>query len=128
VVSRNAIEDGRAARGWLTGHFIDPDSVRSSTDVEVKWAIHPKGDTRTSWTIGEQRTIMIILIDGRFRVDLIECSVTLAAQGDYLMWVGDRPLLAGAGPVRCRRHPLALHALVRHPVFRTGPDCHLPDC
>ena len=82
----NAIEDGRATRGWLSGHFIDPGSVRSSKDVEVKWAIHPQGDTRASWTSGEQRTTMIILIDGRFRVDLNECSVTLAAQGDYLMW------------------------------------------
>jgi hypothetical protein len=27
----------------------------------------------------------VILVDGRFRVDLSECSVTLASQGDYLM-------------------------------------------
>jgi quercetin dioxygenase-like cupin family protein len=44
------------------------------------------GDTRTGWTAGEQRTTMVILVDGRFRVDLDECSVTLASQGDYLIW------------------------------------------
>ena len=82
----NAVEDGRAARGWLAGHFIDPGSVRSSPDVEVKWAIHPLGDTRAGWTDGEQRTTMVIQVDGRVRVDLTECSVTLASQGDYLMW------------------------------------------
>jgi hypothetical protein len=82
----NAVKDGRVARGWLCGHFIDPGSVRSSTDVEVKWAIHPLGDTRVGWTVGEQRTTMVILVDGRFRIDLTEGSVTLASQGDYLMW------------------------------------------
>jgi hypothetical protein len=61
----NATEDGRATRGRLTGHFIDPGSVRSSKDVEVKWAIHPLGDTRTGWTADEQRTTMVILVDGR---------------------------------------------------------------
>lgn len=80
------MEDGCAARGWLVGHFMDPGSVRSSEDVEVKWAIHPRGDRRAGWTVGDQRTTILILVDGRFRVDLTECSVTLAAQGDYLMW------------------------------------------
>src|SRR5215467_9701555 len=46
----NAAEDGRATRGWLLGHFIDPaEGVRSSTDVEVKWGIHPARDERVSW-------------------------------------------------------------------------------
>jgi hypothetical protein len=57
----NAAEDGRDTRGWLLGHFIDPDAgVRSSKDVEVKWGIHPAGDERPEWTSGDQRTTLVL--------------------------------------------------------------------
>jgi hypothetical protein len=72
--SGNAAEDGRESRGWLLGHFIDPDKgVRSSKDVEVKWGIHPVGDKRAEWTAD-------------FRIDLTQGSVTLERQGDYAVW------------------------------------------
>jgi hypothetical protein len=34
----NAANDGDQYRGWLLGHFIDPDTggVRHTTDLEVK--------------------------------------------------------------------------------------------
>jgi hypothetical protein len=83
----NAAEDGRASRGWLLGHFIDPaEGVRSSKDVEVKWGIHPAGVERVSWTADDQRTTLVVLIAGEFRVDLTEGSITLARQGDYAVW------------------------------------------
>jgi hypothetical protein len=83
----NAAEDGRGTNGWLLGHFIDPaKGVRHSKDVEVKWAIHPAGDKRAAWTADDQRTTLPMLIQGDFRVDLTEASVTLAKQGDYAMW------------------------------------------
>jgi hypothetical protein len=61
--------------------------VRSTGDVEVKWGIHALGETRAGWTIGEQRTTMVLLVDGTFRVDLNEASTVLARRGDYLVWV-----------------------------------------
>jgi hypothetical protein len=83
----NAAEDGRGTRGWLLGHFIDPaEGVRSSKDVEVKWAVHPAGDKRAAWTADDQRTTLLMLIQGDFRVDLTEGSITLARQGDYAVW------------------------------------------
>jgi hypothetical protein len=85
--SGNAAEDGRGTRGWLLGHFIDPaQGVRSSKDVEVKWGIHPAGDERPEWTSGDQRTTLVLLVQGNFRVDLTEASITLARQGDYVVW------------------------------------------
>ena len=44
----NAAADGDQYRGWLLGHFIDPDGHgnRHTTDPEVKWGIHPAGQTR----------------------------------------------------------------------------------
>jgi quercetin dioxygenase-like cupin family protein len=83
----NAAEDGRDTRGWLLGHFIDPaEGVRSSRDVEVKWGIHPEGDKRPEWTSDDQRTTLVLLVQGKFQIDLAEASITLTRQGDYVMW------------------------------------------
>lgn len=83
----NAVEDGADTRGWFVGHSIDPSQgVRSNTDVAVKWAHHPKGDKRPEWTSGDQRTTLVLLVNGRFRVDTTEGAATLTKQGDYVMW------------------------------------------
>jgi hypothetical protein len=83
----NAEEDGRETRGWILGHFIDPaEGVRSSKDVEVKWGIHSQGDKRPGWTAGDQRTTLVFLVGGNFKIDLTEDSVTLDRQGDYVVW------------------------------------------
>jgi hypothetical protein len=85
--SGNAAEDVRETRGWLLGHFIDPSQgVRSTKDVEVKWGVHPAGDKRADWTADDKRTTLVLLVEGNFRIDLTEGSVTLARQGDYALW------------------------------------------
>jgi quercetin dioxygenase-like cupin family protein len=83
----NANNDTTDTRGWLLGHFIDPtQGVRHTTDVEVKWGIHPPGDKRPEWTADDQRTTLVILIEGNFVVRLTEGTATLNRQGDYVMW------------------------------------------
>ena len=83
----NAAKDGRETRGWILGHFIDQsEGIRSSSDVEVKWGIHPAGEKRHEWTADDQRTTLVLLVEGNFRVDLTEASVTLRKQGDYAAW------------------------------------------
>jgi hypothetical protein len=83
----NAEEDGRGTRGWLVGHFIDrAHGVRSSEDVEVKWAVHPVDEKRAGWTADDRRTTLVLLVQGSFRVDLTESSVILGRQGDYVLW------------------------------------------
>ena len=83
----NAYADGDTHRGWLLGHFIEPDTaIRATGALEVKWGIHPDGDERASWTTGEDRTTMVVLISGRFCVSLSVEEVTLDRQGDYLVW------------------------------------------
>lgn len=83
----NAAEDGRDTRGWLLGHFIDPaEGVRSSKHVEVKWGIHPAGDERPEWTSDDQRTTLVLLIQGNFQIELTEASIALTRQGDYALW------------------------------------------
>ncbi|MGW5879346.1 signal peptidase I [Nocardiopsis terrae] len=82
----NAGEDSALDRGWLLGHFKDPADPRHSEDVEIKWGVHPAGDERTARVSAEERTALLVLISGRFRVELPGRSVLLEQQGDYVVW------------------------------------------
>lgn len=86
--SGNAADESDDYRGWLVGHFVDPGRgpVRQTTNLEIKWGIHPAGQKRPEWTESEERSTLVILVSGRFRVDLSAGSVTLERQGDYLTW------------------------------------------
>ena len=80
-------DDSAGTRGWLVGHFVHPSQgVRSTEAVEVKWAHHQAGDTRSEWTKGDQRTALVILVSGEFRVDVTGGSKTMNRQGDYIIW------------------------------------------
>jgi D-lyxose ketol-isomerase len=84
----NAADDSTDYRGWMVGHFIDPShgEVRKTENLEIKWGIHPADEQRVAWTEGEDRSTLVILVSGKFRVDLSVKSVTLERQGDYLTW------------------------------------------
>ena len=83
----NANNDADKHRGWLLGHFIQPTGdIRATTDLEVKWGIHPAGQQRAEWTTDDVRTTLVILVSGRFRVELSVGSVPLDEQGDYVVW------------------------------------------
>jgi hypothetical protein len=84
----NAAADAPADRGWLLGHFKPADDARHSDDVEIKWGLHAPGDQRAQWVAGEKRTAVLILVSGRFRVELPGRSVLLARQGDYVVFHG----------------------------------------
>jgi len=78
--------DAAMDRGWLLGHFKPEGDARHSEDVEIKWGVHPPGDTRAVWVEGEKRTALLVLISGRFRMEFPGRSVVLSEQGDYVVW------------------------------------------
>src|ERR1700735_4189211 len=82
----NAIQDSADTRGWFVGHFLEAGNLRTSDEVELKWGIHPAGEAREGTVTDEARTTVLILISGRFRVDLSAGSHVLEKQGDYAMW------------------------------------------
>lgn len=84
----NAAVDAPVDRGWLLGHFKPAGDARHSDDVEIKWAIHPQGDQRPQWVAGEKRSALLLLVSGRFRVELPGRRVLLAQQGDYVVFHG----------------------------------------
>lgn len=49
---------------------MDDGDVRRTKDVEIKWGVHPAGEQRASWYDHEDRTTILVLISGRFRIDL----------------------------------------------------------
>lgn len=78
--------EAAADKGWLLGHFKPEGDLRHSTDVEIKWGVHPKGERRAEWTTGDKRTALLVLIRGRFTLEFPEGDVTLSEQGDYVLW------------------------------------------
>ncbi|MFI6329920.1 signal peptidase I [Micromonospora chersina] len=82
----NAAVDGATDAGWLLGHFKPLGDVRHSTEVEVKWGVHPAGETRSQWATGERRTALLVLISGAFRIELRDRIVVLRDPGDYVVW------------------------------------------
>ncbi|MFI7607708.1 signal peptidase I [Micromonospora sp. NPDC049366] len=82
----NAGADGAVNAGWLLGHFMPPGDPRHSTEVEVKWGVHAAGETRARWATGERRTALLVLVSGRFRVELPDRTVVLGEPGDYVVW------------------------------------------
>ncbi len=83
----NAVSDGKDLRGWLVGHFLEnAEDVRASDAVEIKWGVHPAGQGRDAWHTSEQRTTIVLLVKGRFRLDLSTGSVVLKEEGDYAIW------------------------------------------
>ena len=83
----NATTDA-AARGWLLGHFMPPGDARHADAVEIKWGVHPAGEKRAGLVTDDPRSILSVLVSGRFRIDLPDRSVVLAKQGDYLVFHG----------------------------------------
>jgi len=82
----NAGKDAPLDSGWLLGHFKAADDPRHTDAVEVKWGIHPQGDERLEWVRGDERTALLVLVSGRFRVEFPERGVLLEKQGDYVVW------------------------------------------
>lgn len=82
----NASDEGADHRGWVVGAFMDHGDVRMTKDVEIKWGIHHAGEQRSNWQEEEHRTTVLILVSGRFRIDLSTDHRVLARQGDYAIW------------------------------------------
>lgn len=83
----NAGQDAPAHRGWIVGSFM-PEGILQQ-GVEIKWGRHMAGEGRADWAPGSHQTTILLLVSGRFRLDLPGQAVTLAKQGDYVMWGPD---------------------------------------
>ena len=81
-------------KGWFVGHFIDENSILKTENVEVKWAIHKKGDIKKGLLGKNYSPILIILIKGKFKVKLnnLEVGHILSDEGDYICFDSNKYL------------------------------------
>jgi hypothetical protein len=82
----NAAVDGAERGGGLVGPFMDADDVRMTNDLEIKWEVHTAGERREAWFEREDRTTILLLVSGRFQIDLSVGTALLAEAGDYATW------------------------------------------
>jgi mannose-6-phosphate isomerase-like protein (cupin superfamily) len=87
VVTGNASEVSRATRGWFVGHFMpgDENPLRSEA-LELKWFTHAKGETRSEWAPANAVRTLNLLVQGRFVLRFPEREVTLAREGDFVLF------------------------------------------
>ncbi|MBV8719865.1 MAG: signal peptidase I [Chloroflexi bacterium] len=92
LVTGNAAEDTVPFRGWLVGHFVPPEfGLRSTPEVEVKWGVHPVGDSRSGWGSNEATTFSV-LVSGSIRYEFSDGQcVRLVRPGDYALWAPGVP-------------------------------------
>jgi hypothetical protein len=69
---------------------------------------------------------MLLLVSGRFRLDLTVGSTTLQEQGDYIVWSPgiDHSWHAEKG-LRCRHRPVAVHRKLSHSPAAEGLSCRV---
>jgi hypothetical protein len=79
----NAADDAVDYRGWFVGGFVKADNAQATDDVEIKWGLHPAGDTRADWNPDENATTLCLLVSGRFNLDFDAELVILARPSDY---------------------------------------------
>jgi hypothetical protein len=88
----NAAVDQVRGTGWFIGQFVPPElGPRHQTEVELKWAVHPKGERRRHGAEANRNaTTISVLIHGRlrttFEVGGIRRAVILQKQGDYVIF------------------------------------------
>lgn len=91
-VSGNVGQAGNDTRGWFLGHFMPgEDNPLRSSDVELKWYTHARGETRHEWAPGNPVRTLNILIRGHFVLVFPDREVVLQHEGDFVLFGPDVP-------------------------------------
>jgi len=87
LVSGNAGEASKDTRGWFVGHFMPGEENPLRTEeLEVKWYIHARGETRAQWAPGNPVKTLNILIRGHFVLLFPNQEVALEKEGDFVLF------------------------------------------
>lgn len=86
-ISGNVAGASMDTRGWFLGHFMPgDDNPLRTTDLELKWFTHSKGETRSEWApAGSVRTLNI-LIRGHFVLLFPDREIALSKEGDFVLF------------------------------------------
>jgi mannose-6-phosphate isomerase-like protein (cupin superfamily) len=83
----NVVDASKDTRGWFLGHFMPGahNPLRTS-DVELKWYTHAKGETRDQWAPAIPVRTLNVLIRGRFVLVFPSQEVLLEKEGDFVLF------------------------------------------
>jgi mannose-6-phosphate isomerase-like protein (cupin superfamily) len=86
-ISGNVASASKDTRGWFLGHFMtgDDNPLRSS-ELELKWYTHAKGETRVEWAPGNAVKTLNILVRGHFVLLFPDREIVLAEEGDFVLF------------------------------------------
>ena len=83
----NVGDASKHTRGWFLGHFMPgEDNPLRTSELEVKWYTHAKGETRDTWAPGNPVRTLNILIRGHFVLLFPDQEVALEREGDFVLF------------------------------------------
>jgi hypothetical protein len=88
VITGNAALDAAPFRGWFIGGFIpDEFGLRATPAVEVKWGVHPQGESPPGWGASHGATSLSVLVRGCIHLFFEDGAEALLDEpGDYALW------------------------------------------
>ena len=91
-VSGNAIDASKDTRGWFLGYFMPgEDNPLRTSDLELKWYTHAKGETRDMWAPANPVQTLNILIRGHFVLLFPNQEIALEKEGDFVLFGSGTP-------------------------------------
>ncbi len=78
--------------GWFIGDIENKDSLLSSQNCQVKWAIHPKGLKKVSGVqLDDKIRSVVVLVSGKWLTRFPERGeeIVLEKPGDYIAYTGE---------------------------------------
>ena len=85
----NLDQDKDKYRGWVVGHFIDNTSPLCTSDLEIKWSRHRKGDKKETIATNQTAKTLFILISGKFKFKFPNSDqkeVVIEREADYVFY------------------------------------------
>ena len=75
-------------RGWVLGHFIEKNSPLHSTDLEIKWSRHKKGEKKEKPAQNKSAKTLFVLFSGKIKFVFPDhlAEEILEKQGDYIYY------------------------------------------
>lgn len=68
------------------GHFIDKASPLHTSNLEIKWGEHTRGDRKETPALNTTAKTLGILIRGKFQFTFEGENITLEKEGDYIFF------------------------------------------
>ena len=86
-IAGNVAEASRDTRGWFLGHFMPgAGNPLKTSDLELKWYTHAKGETRSEWAPANAVRTLNILVRGHFVLLFPDQEIALQKEGDFVLF------------------------------------------